>query len=108
MARVKTLLRPASGHRAADWKRKMPDKPVILVTGASSGIGEATARYFGRQGYRVAMAARRLERLEVIAQEIRAGAGQALPIGADLSRLEEIQLLVRTTLDQYGQIDVLL
>lgn len=86
----------------------MAEKLVILITGASSGIGEATARYFGLRGYRVAMAARRIERLEAIAQEIRAGGSQALPITADLSRLEDIQRMVQTTLDQHGQIDVLL
>ena len=86
----------------------MSDKPVILVTGASSGIGAATARHFGQQGYRVAMAARRVDRLEAIAQEICAGGEEALPIEADLSHLDEIREMVRTTLDHYGQIDVLL
>lgn len=81
--------------------------PVILITGASSGIGEATARLFGREGYRVAMGARRLERLEQLAKEIEAGGGQALAIAADLARLDDIHNLVNRALHQYGQIDVL-
>jgi len=85
----------------------MPRQPVILVTGASSGIGEATARLFARQGYRVGMGARRLDRLVSLAEEIRQGGGEALPFSADLARLEDIQQLVRSTLDQFGQIDVL-
>jgi short-subunit dehydrogenase len=80
----------------------------MLVTGASSGIGEATARLFAREGYRVAIGARRRDRLETLASEIQANGGQALPVAADLTRLEDIQSLVKTTLDHYGQIDVLL
>src|SRR3990170_4184146 len=86
----------------------MSSQPVILVTGASSGIGEATARLFAREGYRVAMGARRLDRLETLANEIQTSGDQALPVAADLTRLEDIQNLVKTTLDHYGQIDVLL
>jgi NADP-dependent 3-hydroxy acid dehydrogenase YdfG len=81
--------------------------PVILITGASSGIGAATARLFASQGYRVVLAARRIERLEELAAEIRQGGDQALPVQTDVSRLEEIQDLVKTTLENYGQIDVL-
>ena len=86
----------------------MPERPVILVTGASSGIGEATARLFARQGYRVGMGARRLDRLVRLAEEIRQDGGEALPVSADLAKVEDIQQLVRSTLDQFGQIDVLL
>ena len=48
----------------------MPRQPVIIVTGASSGIGEAVARLFAEEGYRVALAARRLDRLEAISGDI--------------------------------------
>lgn len=82
---------------------------VVIVTGASSGIGEATAREFGREAARVVLAARRVERLEALAQEIRemkTGA-ETLVVPADLSRLEDIQALVQQTLDQFGRLDVL-
>lgn len=85
----------------------MPNPPVILVTGASSGIGEATARLFGEEGYRVVLAARRLDRLEALSRAIQDRGGQALPVAADVSKLEDIQSLVGTALDEYGQIDVL-
>jgi short-subunit dehydrogenase len=78
-----------------------------LITGASAGIGAATARLFAAQGYRVALAARRMERLQAMAGEIQAHSGQALPVVADLSRLEDIQRVVQTVLEHYGQIDIL-
>ena len=82
---------------------------VVIVTGASSGIGEATARAFGREGAKVVLAARRLERLQVIAQEIDAlGTGaQTLAVHTDLSNLADIQFMIAQTLEKFGRIDVL-
>ena len=82
---------------------------VIIVTGASSGIGEATARQFAREGAKVVLAARRVDRLQALAQEIAAlGTGaEAFVVQADLSKLEDIQSLIKQTLDKYGRIDVL-
>ena len=86
-----------------------PKGKVVIVTGASSGIGEATARQFGREGARIVLAARRVDRLEALAQEISAmGTGsEVLVIAADLSKLEDIQSLVNQTLQKFGCIDVL-
>ncbi len=86
----------------------MPDQPVLLVTGASSGIGAAAARTFADAGYRVSMAARRLDRLEALEQEIEANGGQALAVAADLSAYEDIQKMVSVTLAQFRQVDVLI
>jgi short-subunit dehydrogenase len=82
---------------------------VIIVTGASSGIGEATARQFGRAGAKLILAARRVDKLEALAQEILVmGSGaEAFVVQADLSKLEDIQALVKQTLDKFGRIDVL-
>jgi len=82
---------------------------VVIVTGASSGIGEATAREFGRQGAKVVLAARRVERLKSLAEEIaemNTGA-ETLVVQADLTKLEDVQRLINETLMKFGQVDVL-
>lgn len=81
--------------------------PVILITGASSGIGAASARLFAEQGYRVALAARRLERMQMIVDEIRKQGGQALAIQTDVSRWDSVKQMAQVTLDRWGQVDVL-
>lgn len=81
--------------------------PVIMITGASSGIGEDAARLFAHNGYRVVIAARRQERLEALADEIRQEGGEALPVQTDVSKLDSIHNLVQVTLKRYGQVDVL-
>ena len=86
----------------------MPEKPVILITGASSGIGAATALYFGQRGYRVVLAARRKERLEELAAKIRQSGGEALPLEADVTEPDQIRDLITITLEQYQRIDVLI
>ena len=82
---------------------------VVIVTGASSGIGEATARQFGREGAKLVLAARRVDKLDSLAEEILAlGSGaETLVVQADLSKLEDIQALIKQTMDKFGRIDVL-
>jgi short-subunit dehydrogenase len=82
---------------------------VVIVTGASSGIGEATARKFGSEGAKVILAARRVDKLQTLAQEInsmRTGA-ETLVVQADLSQLEDIKSMIMQTLEKFGRIDVL-
>ncbi|HUF39437.1 MAG TPA: SDR family oxidoreductase [Anaerolineales bacterium] len=85
----------------------MNDHKVALITGGSSGIGEATARCFAANGFRVAMAARRLDRLENVKQEIEAAGGEALAVQADVTSQEEIRTMVGETLSAWNQVDVL-
>ncbi len=86
----------------------MKTSPVILITGASSGIGAATARLFGREGYQVILAARRVAKLTALASEIEEQGGTALPVPADVSQLDQIENLVTTSLSEFGKIDILL
>lgn len=85
----------------------MTDQPVILITGASSGIGEATARLFAQEGYRVSLGARRLDRLESLAEQIQHAGGQALAVGSDLNQIADIKTLVSSTIDHFGRLDIL-
>ena len=81
---------------------------VAIVTGASSGIGEATARRLARDGMRVTLAARRQDELERVAGEIEAGGGQALVAPTDVRDRAAIHRMVQATLDTWGRVDVLI
>jgi short-subunit dehydrogenase len=87
---------------------RMTGSPVIIITGASSGIGAATAKLFGQKGYCVVLAARRIERLNLLTEKIRQNGGTALAVPTDITRLEQINQLVDATIVKYGRIDVLL
>jgi len=80
---------------------------VVLITGASSGFGEDAARLFGKEGCKVVLAARRLERLQALAEKIQMQGGEAIAIPVDVNDRAEIGLMVQTALDIYGQIDIL-
>ncbi|GAP21440.1 SDR family NAD(P)-dependent oxidoreductase [Leptolinea tardivitalis] len=83
------------------------DGTVALVTGASSGIGEATARQLAAQGAAVALVARRKERLEKLAAKITASGGTALVLAADVSRQDEAIAVVEQTIKEMGRLDTL-
>jgi NADP-dependent 3-hydroxy acid dehydrogenase YdfG len=81
----------------------MPD-PVFLITGASSGIGAATARHAARDGYRVVLAARSEDKIAALAQEL--GPERALSLRCDVTEWEDQQHMVSETLAAFGQLDV--
>ncbi|HLH81099.1 MAG TPA: SDR family NAD(P)-dependent oxidoreductase [Chthonomonas sp.] len=80
---------------------------VAIVTGASSGIGEATALRLAAEGARVTIAARRVERLNALAERIRAEGGEALPSVTDVAEAEQVYAMVRRTQEAWGRVDIL-
>lgn len=84
----------------------MTKAKVIVITGASSGIGAATAKVLAKQGNKVVLAARRQERLEKLVKEIKQNNGTALAVETDVSKIDEVEALAAQTVTAYGQIDV--
>ncbi|MEU5994121.1 SDR family NAD(P)-dependent oxidoreductase [Spirillospora sp. NPDC047418] len=89
----------------------MPDQPldgaVALVTGASSGIGAATARRLAREGAAVALVARRRDRLHRVASDIAGSGRHAVAVEADITEPERAENAVQETLDRLGRLDIL-
>ena len=85
-----------------------PKGAVVAVTGASAGIGLAAARAFSREGACVALAARRVERLESLAREIEAAGGRAIALEADVSVEADVHRFVDETVRTFGHLDVMI
>jgi NADP-dependent 3-hydroxy acid dehydrogenase YdfG len=81
---------------------------VLVITGASSGLGEATARHLAERGATVVLGARRAERLQMLVDEIRGNGGQALSVVTDVTDPAQVQALVDAAVEQHGRIDVIL
>jgi len=80
---------------------------VVLITRASSGIGEATSGRLAAAGHRVALGARRSDRIAALAKDIRAAGGSAVHHELDVTSLESMRAFVRAAQDAYGRVDVL-
>ncbi len=81
--------------------------PVFLITGASSGIGEATARRAAEGGYRVVLAARSTDKLEALAGEL-GGPERALAVTCDVTQFDQQEAMIGAALDAFGSVDVVL
>lgn len=83
------------------------ENEVVAITGASSGIGAATARELAGRGAAVVLAARRTDRLDAVAAEIRRAGGRAETVTVDVTRRADVQTLVDRAVDRFGRLDVL-
>ncbi|NPD24408.1 MULTISPECIES: SDR family oxidoreductase [Corallococcus] len=81
---------------------------VVAITGASSGIGEATARLLASQGAKVVLGARRTDRLEALTGELRSKGGEARYKALDVTKREDVEGFVAFTLKEFGRLDVLI
>jgi NADP-dependent 3-hydroxy acid dehydrogenase YdfG len=81
---------------------------VVVITGASSGLGEATARLLSAQGASVVLGARRVERLQSLADELNGGGGKAVAVATDVTDSDQVKRLVDAAVEAYGRLDVML
>ena len=81
---------------------------VVVITGASSGLGEAAARLLSAQGASVVLGARRADRLQALADELTAGGGKALAVTTDVIHCDQVKRLVDTAVQTFGRIDVMI
>ncbi|MET3816080.1 SDR family oxidoreductase [Pantoea sp. UYEF8] len=81
---------------------------VIVITGASSGMGEAAARHLAQKGARVVLAARRSDRIDAVANEINELGGSAIAMATDVTLEDDVKALVDAAVKQWGRIDVLI
>ncbi|MYN41557.1 SDR family NAD(P)-dependent oxidoreductase [Duganella sp. FT109W] len=84
------------------------ENKVVVITGASSGLGEATARHLAARGAAVVLGARRTDKLEQIAADIRAAGGKAEVVATDVTSREQVQALIDTAVRVFGRVDVLI
>jgi NADP-dependent 3-hydroxy acid dehydrogenase YdfG len=83
------------------------ESKVVLITGASSGIGEATARVLARKGYRLVIGARRAERLEALAKQLNEEGGNVEFTSLDVTDLDDVRAFAGFALEKHGRIDVI-
>lgn len=81
---------------------------VVVITGASSGLGEATARLLARQGAIVVLGARRADRIDALSSELTGAGGKAIAVATDVRDLKQVKRLVDTAVKSFGRIDVMI
>lgn len=81
---------------------------VVVITGASSGLGEATARYLAARGAILVLAARRKERLDALVTEFVANGGQALAIEVDVARRSDVEAMIAAAVAEFSRVDVVI
>jgi len=80
---------------------------VVVITGASSGIGESTAKLLARHGAKVVLGARRKDRIDAVVKEILAEDGKAVAFAVDVTKCAEVEALIKGAIDTFGRVDVI-
>src|SRR3989440_7879732 len=80
---------------------------VVVITGASSGIGESTAKLLARHGAKVVLGARRKDRIDAVVNEISAAGGNAVGFAVDVTKRAEVEALIKGAVESFGRVDVL-
>jgi NADP-dependent 3-hydroxy acid dehydrogenase YdfG len=81
---------------------------VVVITGASSGIGQSTAKFLARQGAKVVLGARRKNRIDEVVEEISAAGGKAVGYAVDVTKRAEVEALIKRAVDSLGRVDVII
>lgn len=81
---------------------------VVVITGASSGLGEAAARQLSREGADLALGARRVDKLDALVKELKTAGGRAFALRTDVTKFNEVKALVDATVKTYGRVDVII
>ena len=80
---------------------------VVVITGASSGLGESTAKLLARHGAKVVLGARRKDRIDAVVEEISAAGGKAAGFGVEVTKRVEVEALIKGAVESFGSVDVL-
>ena len=80
---------------------------IVVITGASSGIGESTAKLFARHGAKVVVGARRKDRIDAVVKEISGAGGKATGFAVDVTKRAELEALIKGAVDSFGRVDVM-
>src|SRR5262245_46063685 len=104
------MARPSSGWRrsATNNMGNSIEGKVVVITGASSGLGEAAARHLSANGAAVVLGARRADRLQMLAGELTRGGGKALAVTTDVTSRDEVKRLVDAGIQTFGRVDVMI
>ncbi|SOE95780.1 NADP-dependent 3-hydroxy acid dehydrogenase YdfG [Burkholderia sp. D7] len=81
---------------------------IVVITGASSGLGEATARHLSAQGAHVVLGARRMDRIQALADELTRSGAKAIAVATDVTRFDDVKELVDTAVQTFGRVDVMI
>ncbi len=85
---------------------KLKDK-IAIVTGGGSGIGKAIALMFAQEGAKIVLSGRRVEKINEVAEQIKSSGGDALPVQGDMGCSDDVKKMVKSAIDTYGHIDIL-